>query len=66
MCTSYRGRLEDLLICSENVLVHVVNLSCPHTESFQVVVRGNEFLHTHNIEKVLCSFRINDTLTKSE
>ncbi|KAM8866399.1 anthrax toxin receptor 1 isoform 1-T1 [Synchiropus picturatus] len=33
-------------------------------ESFQVVVRGNGFLHARNAEKVLCSFRINDTLTK--
>lgn len=36
------------------------------TESFQVVVRGNGFLQARNIDKVLCSFRINDTLTKSE
>ncbi|KAJ0067466.1 hypothetical protein NL108_007925, partial [Boleophthalmus pectinirostris] len=34
-------------------------------ESFQVVVRGNGFLQTHNVEKVLCSFRINDTVTKT-
>ncbi|XP_028269696.1 anthrax toxin receptor 1 isoform X2 [Parambassis ranga] len=33
-------------------------------ESFQVVVRGNGFLHARNVDKVLCSFRINDTLTK--
>ncbi|XP_018589982.1 anthrax toxin receptor 1 isoform X2 [Scleropages formosus] len=32
-------------------------------ESFQVVVRGNGFLHSRNVDKVLCSFRINDTLT---
>uniref|UniRef100_A0A8C7YEU5 Anthrax toxin receptor 1 n=1 Tax=Oryzias sinensis TaxID=183150 RepID=A0A8C7YEU5_9TELE len=34
-------------------------------ESFQVVVRGNGFLHTRNVNKVLCSFRINDTSTKT-
>ncbi|CAB1319774.1 unnamed protein product, partial [Coregonus sp. 'balchen'] len=34
-------------------------------ETFQVVVRGNGFLHARNVDKVLCSFRINDTLTKS-
>uniref|UniRef100_A0A8B9KJY6 Anthrax toxin receptor 1 n=1 Tax=Astyanax mexicanus TaxID=7994 RepID=A0A8B9KJY6_ASTMX len=34
-------------------------------ESFQVVVRGNGFLHARNVDKVLCSFRINDTLTRS-
>ncbi|KAJ8366980.1 hypothetical protein AAFF_G00334190, partial [Aldrovandia affinis] len=36
------------------------------SETFQVVVRGNGFLHARNVEKVLCSFRINDTLTKME
>ncbi|KAL4623070.1 anthrax toxin receptor 1 isoform X1 [Arapaima gigas] len=35
-------------------------------ESFEVVVRGNGFLHTRNVEKVLCSFRINDTVTISK
>ncbi|XP_030633759.1 anthrax toxin receptor 1 isoform X2 [Chanos chanos] len=33
-------------------------------EAFQVVVRGNGFLHARNVEKVLCSFRINETLTR--
>ncbi|XP_059359092.1 anthrax toxin receptor 1-like [Carassius carassius] len=33
-------------------------------EAFQVVVRGNGFLHARNVDKVLCSFRINDTLTR--
>ncbi|KAJ7987646.1 hypothetical protein DPEC_G00328640 [Dallia pectoralis] len=31
--------------------------------SFQVVVRGNGFLHARNIEQVLCSFKVNDTVT---
>uniref|UniRef100_A0AAQ4RXF6 Anthrax toxin receptor 1 n=1 Tax=Gasterosteus aculeatus aculeatus TaxID=481459 RepID=A0AAQ4RXF6_GASAC len=35
-------------------------------ESFQVVVRGNGFLHARNVDKVRCSFRINETLTKTE
>ncbi|CAL8247646.1 unnamed protein product [Merluccius merluccius] len=35
-------------------------------ESFQVVVRGNGFLHARNVDKVLCSYRINDTVTKME
>ncbi|KAJ8347093.1 hypothetical protein SKAU_G00284940 [Synaphobranchus kaupii] len=35
-------------------------------ESFQVVVRGNGFLHSRNADLVLCSFRINDTLTLME
>ncbi|XP_035521393.1 anthrax toxin receptor 1 [Morone saxatilis] len=35
-------------------------------ESFQVVVKGNGFLHARNIEQVLCSFKINDTITVNE
>uniref|UniRef100_A0A3P8YXM1 Anthrax toxin receptor 1 n=1 Tax=Esox lucius TaxID=8010 RepID=A0A3P8YXM1_ESOLU len=32
-------------------------------ESFQVVVKGNGFSHAREVGKVLCSFRINDTVT---
>uniref|UniRef100_A0A671R4J4 Anthrax toxin receptor 1 n=1 Tax=Sinocyclocheilus anshuiensis TaxID=1608454 RepID=A0A671R4J4_9TELE len=32
-------------------------------DSFQVVVRGNGFLHARNINQVLCSFKVNDTAT---
>lgn len=35
-------------------------------ESFQVVVRGNGFLHARNINQVLCSFKVNDTMTINE
>uniref|UniRef100_A0A674BS04 Anthrax toxin receptor 1 n=1 Tax=Salmo trutta TaxID=8032 RepID=A0A674BS04_SALTR len=35
-------------------------------ESFQVVVRGNGFLHARNTDQVLCSFKINDTHTLDE
>uniref|UniRef100_A0A3Q3JSQ5 Anthrax toxin receptor 1 n=1 Tax=Monopterus albus TaxID=43700 RepID=A0A3Q3JSQ5_MONAL len=35
-------------------------------ESFQVVVRGNGFFHARNINQVLCSFKINDTVTVNE
>ncbi|XP_048061216.1 anthrax toxin receptor 1 isoform X1 [Megalobrama amblycephala] len=35
-------------------------------DSFQVVVRGNGFLHARNINQVLCSFRVNDTVTLNE
>uniref|UniRef100_A0A8C7FC41 Anthrax toxin receptor 1 n=1 Tax=Oncorhynchus kisutch TaxID=8019 RepID=A0A8C7FC41_ONCKI len=35
-------------------------------ESFQVVVKGNGFSHAREVGKVLCSFRINDTLTLSK
>ncbi|EMP30527.1 Anthrax toxin receptor 1 [Chelonia mydas] len=35
-------------------------------ESFQVVVRGNGFRHARNVDRVLCSFRINETVTVNE
>uniref|UniRef100_A0A8I3WF97 Anthrax toxin receptor 1 n=1 Tax=Callithrix jacchus TaxID=9483 RepID=A0A8I3WF97_CALJA len=35
-------------------------------ESFQVVVRGNGFRHARNVDRVLCSFRINDSVTLSK
>uniref|UniRef100_A0A3Q1JIS6 Anthrax toxin receptor 1 n=1 Tax=Anabas testudineus TaxID=64144 RepID=A0A3Q1JIS6_ANATE len=35
-------------------------------ESFQVVVRGNGFLHARNINQVLCSFKLNDTHSVDE
>uniref|UniRef100_A0A3B3UFS9 ANTXR cell adhesion molecule 1c n=1 Tax=Poecilia latipinna TaxID=48699 RepID=A0A3B3UFS9_9TELE len=35
-------------------------------ETFQAVVRGNGFLHARNIDQVLCSFKINDTITVNE
>lgn len=38
----------------------------PLPESFQVVVRGNGFLHARDVQKVLCSFRVNDTVTLSK
>ncbi|XP_068130909.1 anthrax toxin receptor 1 isoform X2 [Hyperolius riggenbachi] len=35
-------------------------------ESFQVVVRGNGFRYARNVDRVLCSFRINDSITVNE
>uniref|UniRef100_A0A672KFY8 Anthrax toxin receptor 1 n=1 Tax=Sinocyclocheilus grahami TaxID=75366 RepID=A0A672KFY8_SINGR len=35
-------------------------------ESFEVVVRGNGFLHARDVNRILCSFRINNTLTVSK
>ncbi|KAK9968615.1 hypothetical protein ABG768_002931 [Culter alburnus] len=32
-------------------------------ESFEVVIRGNGFLHARDVSRILCSFRINNTLT---
>ncbi|XP_043938963.1 anthrax toxin receptor 1 [Protopterus annectens] len=34
--------------------------------SFNVVVKGNGFLHARNVQKVLCSYRINESLTLTE
>ena len=35
-------------------------------ERFQVVVRGNGFLHARNTDQVLCSFKLNDTHSLGE
>ncbi|XP_030627338.1 anthrax toxin receptor 1 [Chanos chanos] len=35
-------------------------------EHFQVVIKGNGFSHARNIDQVLCSFKINDTVTLNE
>ncbi|XP_058050949.1 anthrax toxin receptor 1 isoform X2 [Ahaetulla prasina] len=35
-------------------------------ESFQVVVTGNGFRHARNVDRVLCSFKINETVTLNE
>ncbi|KAI3363165.1 hypothetical protein L3Q82_011817 [Scortum barcoo] len=35
-------------------------------ESFQVVVRGNGFLHARNTDQVLCSFKLNETHSVDE
>uniref|UniRef100_A0A8C1K261 Anthrax toxin receptor 1 n=1 Tax=Cyprinus carpio TaxID=7962 RepID=A0A8C1K261_CYPCA len=32
-------------------------------ETFEAVVRGNGFLHARDVNRILCSFRINNTLT---
>uniref|UniRef100_A0A8C8RA80 Anthrax toxin receptor 1 n=1 Tax=Pelusios castaneus TaxID=367368 RepID=A0A8C8RA80_9SAUR len=37
-----------------------------NSESFQVVVRGNGFRHARNVDRVLCSFRVNETVTINE
>uniref|UniRef100_A0A8C1CK89 Anthrax toxin receptor 1 n=1 Tax=Cyprinus carpio carpio TaxID=630221 RepID=A0A8C1CK89_CYPCA len=35
-------------------------------ETFEAVVRGNGFLHARDVNRILCSFRINNTLTVSK
>ncbi|KAM9311961.1 anthrax toxin receptor 1 [Gastrophryne carolinensis] len=60
-----------------NVIGKILKMSCieilavePSSicagESFQVVVRGNGFRYARNVDRVLCSFRINDTMSLNE
>ncbi|XP_075063500.1 anthrax toxin receptor 1 [Mixophyes fleayi] len=60
-----------------NVIGSILKMSCieilaaePSSicagESFQVVVRGNGFRYARNVDRVLCSFRINDTNSLNE
>lgn len=42
------------------------NVFPPVPESFEVVVQGNGFLHARDVSRILCSFRINNTLTVSK
>ncbi|XP_067857146.1 anthrax toxin receptor 1-like [Heptranchias perlo] len=35
-------------------------------ETFQVVVKGNGFSHARSVDKVLCSFKINETMTLTQ
>uniref|UniRef100_A0A3B5LYI8 Anthrax toxin receptor C-terminal domain-containing protein n=1 Tax=Xiphophorus couchianus TaxID=32473 RepID=A0A3B5LYI8_9TELE len=49
-----------------NILNHILTnwelmRSTGAPKRFQVVVRGNGFLHARNINQVLCSFKLNDT-----
>lgn len=60
-CTSdHSGRECYIWAISRNSFVLLL------TESFQVVVRGNGFYHARNIDQVLCSFKLNDSLTISK
>lgn len=60
-CTSdHSGRECCIWAISHNSFVLLL------TESFQVVVRGNGFYHARNIDQVLCSFKLNDSLTISK
>lgn len=54
--------LSVLLIMSDGACLLVVFLS----ERFQVVVRGNGFLHARNTDQVRCSFKLNETYTVGE
>ncbi|XP_059906049.1 anthrax toxin receptor 1 [Gadus macrocephalus] len=57
------GIIDSILKRSCIEILAVEPSSVCQGESFQVVVKGNGFLHARDVRKVLCSFRINDTLT---
>ncbi|XP_075929476.1 anthrax toxin receptor 1-like isoform X1 [Petromyzon marinus] len=61
-----RGIIDSILkkSCTEILLAEPSSVCAG--ESFQVVVRGNGFSHSRNTEQVLCSFKINDSVTITE
>uniref|UniRef100_A0A8C5HFG7 Anthrax toxin receptor 1 n=1 Tax=Gouania willdenowi TaxID=441366 RepID=A0A8C5HFG7_GOUWI len=61
-----QGVIDSILKRSCIEILAVEPSSICEGESFQVVVKGNGFLHARDEQKVLCSFRINDTVTLSE
>uniref|UniRef100_A0A673AB05 Anthrax toxin receptor 1 n=1 Tax=Sphaeramia orbicularis TaxID=375764 RepID=A0A673AB05_9TELE len=61
-----QGVIDSILKRSCIEILAVEPSSICEGESFQVVVKGNGFLHARDAQKVLCSFRINDTVTLSE
>uniref|UniRef100_A0A3P8UGS1 Anthrax toxin receptor 1 n=1 Tax=Cynoglossus semilaevis TaxID=244447 RepID=A0A3P8UGS1_CYNSE len=58
-----QGIIDSILKRSCIEILAVEPSSICEGESFQVVVKGNGFLHARDEQKVLCSFRINDTVT---
>ncbi|KAG7325441.1 hypothetical protein KOW79_011757 [Hemibagrus wyckioides] len=58
-----RGVIDSIIRKSCIEILAVEPSSVCAGESFQVVVRGNGFLHARKIDQVLCSFKINDTVT---
>uniref|UniRef100_A0A669D4P7 Anthrax toxin receptor 1 n=1 Tax=Oreochromis niloticus TaxID=8128 RepID=A0A669D4P7_ORENI len=61
-----QGVIDSILKRSCIEILAVEPSSICEGESFQVVVSGNGFLHARDVQKVLCSFRINDTVTLSK
>ncbi|XP_053729875.1 anthrax toxin receptor 1-like [Synchiropus splendidus] len=58
-----QGVIDSILKRSCIEILAVEPSSICEGESFQVVIKGNGFLHSRDVQKVLCSFRINDTVT---
>ncbi|XP_072311817.1 anthrax toxin receptor 1 [Eucyclogobius newberryi] len=63
---SLRGVIDSIIKKSCVEILAAEPSSVCAGESFQVVVRGNGFLHARNIDQVLCSFKVNDTVTINE
>uniref|UniRef100_A0A8C4Z3C0 ANTXR cell adhesion molecule 1c n=1 Tax=Gadus morhua TaxID=8049 RepID=A0A8C4Z3C0_GADMO len=63
---SLRGVIDSIIKKSCIEILAAEPSSVCAGESFQVVVRGNGFLHARNIDQVLCSFKVNDTITINE
>uniref|UniRef100_A0A3B3X8T1 Anthrax toxin receptor 1 n=1 Tax=Poecilia mexicana TaxID=48701 RepID=A0A3B3X8T1_9TELE len=61
-----QGVIDSILKRSCIEILAVEPSSICEGENFQVSVRGNGFLHARDVQKVLCSFRINDTVTFSK
>uniref|UniRef100_A0A8C5X2F9 Anthrax toxin receptor 1 n=2 Tax=Passeriformes TaxID=9126 RepID=A0A8C5X2F9_9PASS len=61
-----RGTIDSILKKSCIEILAAEPSSVCAGESFQVVVRGNGFYHARNIDQVLCSFKLNDSLTISK
>uniref|UniRef100_A0A8C3A4D0 Anthrax toxin receptor 1 n=1 Tax=Cyclopterus lumpus TaxID=8103 RepID=A0A8C3A4D0_CYCLU len=61
-----QGVIDSILKRSCIEILAVEPSSICEGESFQVVVKGNGFLHARDVQKVLCSFRINETVTLSK
>ncbi|XP_071604931.1 anthrax toxin receptor-like [Heliangelus exortis] len=61
-----RGTIDSILKKSCIEILAAEPSSVCAGESFQVVVRGNGFYHTRNINQVLCNFKLNDSLTINE
>ncbi|XP_027880884.1 anthrax toxin receptor 1-like isoform X1 [Xiphophorus couchianus] len=61
-----QGVIDSILKRSCIEILAVEPSSICEGENFQVSVRGNGFLHARDVQKVLCSFRINDTVTFME
>ncbi|XP_066476611.1 anthrax toxin receptor-like isoform X2 [Tiliqua scincoides] len=61
-----RGTIDSILKKSCIEILAAEPSSICAGESYQVVVKGNGFYYARNIDQVLCSFKINNTMTLNE